>query len=65
VDLKDLETGEVSTESYDKLVLSPGAPPIRPPLSGIDLPGIFSLRTVPDARKSVSGWRKARRSWPA
>ena len=41
VDLKDLETGKVTTESYDKLVLSPGAPPIRPPLPGIDLPGIF------------------------
>ena len=49
VDLKDLETGEVSTESYDKLLLSPGAPPIRPPLPGIDLPGIFQVRTVPDA----------------
>jgi NADPH-dependent 2,4-dienoyl-CoA reductase/sulfur reductase-like enzyme/rhodanese-related sulfurtransferase len=51
VDLKDLETGEVTTESYDKLVLSPGAPPVRPPLPGIDLPGIFSVRTVPDARE--------------
>ena len=51
VDLKNLETGEVTTESYDKLVLSPGAPPIRPPLPGIDLPGIFSVRTVPDARE--------------
>ncbi|WP_299021046.1 FAD-dependent oxidoreductase [uncultured Photobacterium sp.] len=51
VDLKNLETGEVTTESYDKLVLSPGAPSIRPPLPGIDLPGIFSVRTVPDARE--------------
>jgi NADPH-dependent 2,4-dienoyl-CoA reductase/sulfur reductase-like enzyme/rhodanese-related sulfurtransferase len=51
VDLKNLETGEVTTESYDRLVLSPGAPPIRPPLPGIDLPGIFSVRTVPDARE--------------
>lgn len=51
VALKNVETGEVITESYDKLVLSPGAPPIRPPLPGIDLPGIFSLRTVPDARQ--------------
>jgi NADPH-dependent 2,4-dienoyl-CoA reductase/sulfur reductase-like enzyme/rhodanese-related sulfurtransferase len=41
----------VSTEKYDKLVLSPGAAPIRPPLPGIDLPGIFSVRTVPDARE--------------
>ena len=54
VDLKDHETGEVTTESYDKLVLSPGAPSIRPPLPGIDLPGIFAVRTVPDAR-NVSG----------
>ncbi len=50
MELKDLKTGKVSTESYDKLVLSPGAAPIRPPLPGIDLPGIFSVRTVPDAR---------------
>ena len=51
VDLKNLATGEVTTENYDKLVLSPGAAPIRPPLPGIDLPGIFSVRTVPDARE--------------
>ena len=50
VDLRDVATGEVTTESYDKLVLSPGARSIRPPLPGIDLPGIFEVRTVPDAR---------------
>lgn len=50
VELKNRLTGETTTESYDKLVLSPGAAPIRPPLPGIDLPGIFSVRTVPDAR---------------
>jgi NADPH-dependent 2,4-dienoyl-CoA reductase/sulfur reductase-like enzyme/rhodanese-related sulfurtransferase len=50
VQLKNHVNGEVTTESYDKLVLSPGAAPIRPPLPGIDLPGIFSVRTVPDAR---------------
>jgi len=50
VHLKNHATGEVTTEKYDKLVLSPGAAPIRPPLPGIDLPGIFSVRTVPDAR---------------
>jgi NADPH-dependent 2,4-dienoyl-CoA reductase/sulfur reductase-like enzyme/rhodanese-related sulfurtransferase len=58
VDLKDHETGNVSTESYDKLVLSPGAPPIRPPLPGIDLPGIFSVRTVPDAREILQWLEK-------
>ena len=51
VELKNHATGEVTTENYDKLVLSPGAAPIRPPLPGIDLPGIFSVRTVPDARE--------------
>jgi NADPH-dependent 2,4-dienoyl-CoA reductase/sulfur reductase-like enzyme/rhodanese-related sulfurtransferase len=51
VELKNHLTGEVTTEKYDKLVLSPGAAPIRPPLPGIDLPGIFSVRTVPDARE--------------
>jgi NADPH-dependent 2,4-dienoyl-CoA reductase/sulfur reductase-like enzyme/rhodanese-related sulfurtransferase len=55
VQLKDHTTGEVTTEHYDKLVLSPGAAPIRPPLPGIDLPGIFSVRTVPDAR-NIREW---------
>ena len=45
----------MTTESYDKLVLSPGAPSIRPPLPGIDLPGIFEVRTVPDAR-AIREW---------
>jgi NADPH-dependent 2,4-dienoyl-CoA reductase/sulfur reductase-like enzyme/rhodanese-related sulfurtransferase len=49
VQLRDVATGTVTTESYDKLVLSPGAASIRPPLPGIDLPGIFQVRTVPDA----------------
>lgn len=41
-------TGVKYNESYDYLVLSPGAEPLRPPLPGIDSPGIFSLRTIPD-----------------
>ncbi len=53
VDLRDVLTGHVSTEPYDKLVLSPGAPSIHPPLPGIDLPGIFQVRTVPDVRAIV------------
>jgi NADPH-dependent 2,4-dienoyl-CoA reductase/sulfur reductase-like enzyme/rhodanese-related sulfurtransferase len=55
IDLRNVATGEVTTESYDKLVLSPGAPSIRPPLPGIDLPGIFEVRTVPDAR-AIREW---------
>ena len=55
VDLRNVATGEVTTEPYDKLVLSPGAPSVRPPLPGIDLPGIFQVRTVPDAR-AIREW---------
>jgi NADPH-dependent 2,4-dienoyl-CoA reductase/sulfur reductase-like enzyme/rhodanese-related sulfurtransferase len=55
VQLRDVASGELRTESYDKLVLSPGAASIRPPLPGIDLPGIFQVRTVPDAR-AIREW---------
>jgi NADPH-dependent 2,4-dienoyl-CoA reductase/sulfur reductase-like enzyme/rhodanese-related sulfurtransferase len=55
VRLKNHITGEITTEKYDKLVLSPGAAPIRPPLPGIELPGIFSVRTVADA-KNIREW---------
>jgi NADPH-dependent 2,4-dienoyl-CoA reductase/sulfur reductase-like enzyme len=55
VELKNHLTGAVTPEKYDKLVLSPGAAPIRPPLPGIDLSGIFSVRTVPDARE-IRAW---------
>ena len=40
--------GREYTESYDKLLLSPGASPVRPPLEGIDSEGIFTLRNVAD-----------------
>lgn len=48
VDVRNLLTGEEFVETYDKLILSPGAHPIRPELSGIDSDKIFSLRTVED-----------------
>lgn len=46
VTVKNLETGEVTVEGYDKLLLAPGAAPTRPPLPGLDSPRLFSLRTV-------------------
>jgi len=55
IELRNTVTGELKTETYDKLVLSPGAASIRPPLPGIDLPGIFQVRTVPDAR-AIREW---------
>ena len=55
IQIRDLTTDTTYEEAYDKLVLSPGAQPIRPNLAGIDLPGIFSLRTIPDGRR-IRGW---------
>lgn len=49
--IKDLKTDSIYTETYDKLVLSPGAEPIRPNLPGIDSSGIFTLRNVHDTDK--------------
>ncbi len=48
VSVKNLETGEEFEEPYDKLVLSPGAKPTRPPFPGLELEQIFTLRTVED-----------------
>ena len=48
VSVKDLETGAVFEESYDKLLLSPGAKPVIPDLPGIDSRKLFTLRTVED-----------------
>jgi len=44
----NLDNGQVYEQQYDKLVLSPGAAPVRPPLPGINLEGIFTLRNVTD-----------------
>jgi NADPH-dependent 2,4-dienoyl-CoA reductase/sulfur reductase-like enzyme/rhodanese-related sulfurtransferase len=51
IEVKNVVTGETYPERYDALVLAPGSAPIRPPLPGIDLPGIFTLRTIPDSRQ--------------
>ena len=48
INVKNLSSGESYTESYDKLILSPGAEPVRPPIPGIDSDRIFTLRNVPD-----------------
>ena len=55
IEVNDLTTGRVYRESYDALVLSPGASAVRPPLDGIDLPGIFVVRTIPDSRQ-IRAW---------
>ena len=48
VSVKNLETGEEFEESYDKLILSPGAKPTQPRLPGAGLDKLFTLRTVED-----------------
>ena len=48
VTVHNLETGETFAESYDKLLLAPGAQPTRPPLPGVELDRLFTLRTVED-----------------
>ena len=48
VEVKNLSTGEIFTDNYDKLVLSPGAKAVKPPIPGIESERIFTLRTVED-----------------
>ena len=55
ITVRDGRTGTSRTERYDALVLSPGAAPIRPPLPGVDLPGVFAVRTIPDSRR-IRSW---------
>jgi NADPH-dependent 2,4-dienoyl-CoA reductase/sulfur reductase-like enzyme len=57
--VRDLKSGATRTERYDALVLSPGAAPIRPPLSGVDLPGVFAIRSIPDSRR-IREWISSR-----
>ena len=48
INVKNHSTGEAYIESYDKLILSPGAEPAKPPIPGIDLERVFTLRNVAD-----------------
>ncbi|MBE3568909.1 MAG: FAD-dependent oxidoreductase [Bacillales bacterium] len=48
ITVKDLTTGNIYEESYDKLVLSPGATPIRPNIEGVNRSNVFTVRNVVD-----------------
>ena len=48
VTVKRVDSGETYTESYDVLVISPGASPVRPPIEGIEKNQVFTLRNIPD-----------------
>lgn len=49
--VKDLKTGEIYNESYDNLILSPGAEPVKPNIEGADASFVFTLRNIPDTLK--------------
>lgn len=59
ISVKNLQTGEIYLESYDKLLLSPGAEPIKPPFEGIDSDKIYTLRNIPDMDKIVAKTKNA------
>ena len=56
--VKDLRDGSEHDERYDVLVLAPGAMPIRPVARGLELPGVFVVRTIPDTRR-IRTWLEA------
>jgi NADPH-dependent 2,4-dienoyl-CoA reductase/sulfur reductase-like enzyme/rhodanese-related sulfurtransferase len=49
VQVRELATGRTYEVAYDKLILATGAAPLRPPIPGLDLPGIYTLRNMQDA----------------
>ena len=60
VKVKNIQSGEVRTEAYDKLILSPGGAPIKPPVEGIDSERVFTLRNVADMDRIMAFIREKR-----
>ena len=60
VSVRNALTGETYAESYDKLIMSPGGAPIKPPVEGIDSGRVFTLRNVDDADRIKAYIGKAR-----
>ena len=54
VEVRELPTGRVYRERYDSLILSPGAAPFKPTVPGLDLPGVFVLRDIPDMDRIIA-----------
>ena len=53
VTVRELSGGREYVESYDELILSPGANPIIPPIAGVDLESVFTLRNIPDMDRII------------
>lgn len=60
VTVKDLSSGEEREVPYDALVIATGASPLRPPFPGVDLPRVFTIRTVPDTTRLRAVLEEAR-----
>lgn len=60
VTARKLATGETYTESYDKLILSPGAAPVVPPIPGANASGVFTLRNIDDMDRIMAAMADAR-----
>ena len=52
VQVKNLRDGSSYNESYDKLILSPGAMPIKPPIPGFDGKNVFTMRNIPESAEA-------------
>lgn len=61
VTVRDVASGAEMTDHYDKLILSPGGSPVRPPIPGIDNEGIYSLWTIPDMDRIIEAVRAGAR----
>ncbi len=64
VTVKNLDTGAVFEDKWDELLITTGASPVRPPLPGLDLPGVFTLRTVEDGI-AIKEWIEKKHPWQA
>lgn len=62
VSVRNLDTGETYEETYDKLILSPGASPIVPPVPGAQAEGVFTLRNIEDMDRITAAIEGARRA---
>lgn len=65
VTVTDLASGRTFEDTHDELVLATGVRSVVPPLPGIDLPGVFTVRTRPTPGRSASGWSSARCAAPS
>jgi len=61
IEVRDLQTGKNYSESYDDLILSTGAAPLMPPIPGIDRPGHFTVRNIPDV-EAIMDWVKLKQA---